>query len=116
MEKLYINPPPQITEIDLERIAEYFEHDYMNSPNPKKLQQSLIFYIIYYFCRHGRENLYPMKKDTFRLIVDPDGTEYLIQDQDEWIKIMVQMTMIKQMMERCTPMIVSFINFQNKEK
>ena len=76
----------QISQIDLERIAEYFEHDYMNNVNAKKLQQSMIFYIIYYFCRRGRENLYQMKKSTFKLIVDHDGTEYLIQEEDEMDK------------------------------
>ena len=48
-------PPPPITASDLERIAEYFNHDYMNFSYPRKLQQSMIFYIIYYFCRRGRE-------------------------------------------------------------
>ena len=47
-----------ISPVDLERIAEYFYHDHMNKPEPRKLQQQMIFYIIYYFCRCGRENLY----------------------------------------------------------
>ena len=72
-----------ITQIDLERISEYFNHDQVTKPDPKKLQKHLLFYIIYYFCRRGRENLYTMTKDTFKLMVEPDGTEYLVQHIDE---------------------------------
>ena len=74
---------PSITSIDLERISEYFCYDHMNNPDPRRLQQQVIFYIIYFFCRRGRENLYQMRKNTFKIVVDPDGTEYLIQDIDE---------------------------------
>ena len=77
---------PPITEIDLERIAEYFCHDHVTVPDPKCLQQNIIFYIIYFFCRRGRENLYDMKKNTFQVVVDPDGTEYVIQAIDEMDK------------------------------
>ena len=55
---------PPISDTDLERISEYFAHDHMNLPNPKKLQQQIIFYIIYFFCRRGRENLYDMLQET----------------------------------------------------
>ena len=79
------NSYPPILQIDLERISEYFCQDHMNSPNPKKLQQQMIFYIIYYFCRHGRENLYVMTKNTFQLIIE-NGTEYVIQKTDEMDK------------------------------
>ena len=48
------NSYPKISPIDLERIAEYFNYDHMNSPDPRRLQQNIIFYIIYYFCRRGR--------------------------------------------------------------
>ena len=46
-----------ITPCDFQTITEYFRHYYMNNPHPKKLRRTLLFYIIYYFCRHGRENL-----------------------------------------------------------
>ena len=42
---------PPITSIDLERIAEYFHNDYMNNPDPRRLQQTVIFNTIYFFCR-----------------------------------------------------------------
>ena len=74
---------PSITPIDLERIAEYFAHDHITNPDPRRLQQNIIFYIIYYFCRRGRENLYSMTKETFKIVVEPDGTEYIMQNIDE---------------------------------
>ena len=74
---------PPITPIDLERIAEYFCYDHVTKPDPRCLQQNMLFYIVYFFCRRGRENLYTMTKDTFKLIVEPDGTQYYIQDIDE---------------------------------
>ena len=77
---------PPISQIDLERIAEYFCHDHMNQPNPRKLQQNLIFYIVYFFCWRGRENLYQMKQNTFQIIVQPDGVEYVVQHVDEMDK------------------------------
>ena len=77
---------PKISQIDLERIQEYFSYDHMNLPDPRRLQQAVIFYIIYYFCRRGRENLYCMTQDTFKVHVNPDGSEYIIQNLDEMDK------------------------------
>ena len=74
---------PPISAIDMERIAEYFNHDHVTVPDPRRLQKHMLFYIIYYFCRRGRENLYEMTQSTFKLIVENDGTEYVIQDVDE---------------------------------
>ena len=74
---------PKISQIDLERIGEYFQHDYMNSPNPKKLQQNMVFFILYFFCRRGRENLYDMTIETFELVTEYDGTQYVKQSQEE---------------------------------
>ena len=80
------NSTVPITDIDLERIAEYFCHDHASNPNPRKLQQNMIFYIIYYFCRRGRENLYTMDKDTFKLVTENDGKQFYIQAHDEMDK------------------------------
>ena len=74
---------PTITPIDMERIVEYFNYDHVTKPDPKRLQKHLLFYIVYYFCRRGRENLYTMTKETFKKIVEEDRTEYLIQAIDE---------------------------------
>ena len=72
-----------ISDLDLERIAEYFNYDYMNKPEPRKLQQNVIFNVIYYFCCRGCENLYSMHQNMFKIIVEPDGTEYMVQAADE---------------------------------
>ena len=77
---------PPINQIDLERIAEYFCHDHVTNPDPKHLKQNIIFYIIYFFCRRGRENLYDMQKNTYQVVVEPDGTEYVVQAVDEMDK------------------------------
>ena len=74
---------PPITPIDMEMITEYFNHDHVTVPDPKRLQRHMLFYIIYYFCRRGRENLYEMKQDTFQLITENDGTQYIVQSIDE---------------------------------
>ena len=74
----------KITEQDLFKIGQFFQHDHMNYPNPKLLQRNVIFYIIYFFCRCGRENLYTMTKDTFKVEVDPaEELEYIVQSIDE---------------------------------
>ena len=65
---------------------EYFNYDHVVKPNPKRLQQQMIDYIIYYFCCHGRENLYSMKQGTFQIFIEPDGAEYLYQAIDEMDK------------------------------
>ena len=58
--KASVKSRPVISDEDLQKISDYFHHDIYNEPNPKKIQQCLIFYIIYFFCQRGRENLYPM--------------------------------------------------------
>ena len=75
---------PNITSDDIHKISDYFAHDYLNQPDPKKLQRNLIFYIIYFFCHRGCENLYTMRKDTSTVVVDPsDRSEYVKQNIDE---------------------------------
>ena len=70
---------PVIEQEDLECIATYFLHDYMNAPDPRKIQKCVLFYIIYFFCHRGRENLYDMTIKTFEVGTDPDGTQYIFQ-------------------------------------
>ena len=43
----------------------------------------MIFYIIYFFCHQGRENLYEMMQTTFQLHTNPDGTQYVFQALDK---------------------------------
>ena len=74
---------PHISEKDLITIGGYFCVDHMKTPNPKKLQQAVLFYIMYYFCRRGQENLYAMKKNHFEVVIETDGTKYVQQLMDE---------------------------------
>ena len=79
-----IDNKPPINDSDLKLIAEYFKKTMAGPPNPKGLQQIVIFNIIYYLCRRGRENLRPMKKTTFAIDTDPtNGKEYIYQKEDE---------------------------------
>ena len=59
-------------------ISNYFSHDIYNNPNPKKVQQCLTFYIIYFFCRRRRENLYEMNWETFKIDLH-NGTRFHFQ-------------------------------------
>ena len=68
---------------DLQIITEYFRQNYMQKPEPKILQITVLFYIIYYFCRRGHENLYTMETDTFKVAEDSNGNEYIYQFKDE---------------------------------
>lgn len=78
-----ISKPP-IDDSDLHRITTYFKAGMAGPPNAELLQECLLFYIILYMCRRGRENLRDMTKDTFRAAVDPeDGRTYVFQAVDE---------------------------------
>jgi hypothetical protein len=72
-----------ISEEDLQSIGDFMNHDYMNQPNPKKIQQAVLFYILYFFCRRGRENLHEMNKLTFEVVTEPSGEQYVKHRYDE---------------------------------
>ena len=55
----------------------------MNSPDPKKLQQNVMFNVIYYTCRRGMENLEYMSLKHLEVFVEYDGTRYVKQSIDE---------------------------------
>ena len=75
-----------INEDDLKRIYKYFDHDIMNQPDPRKIQRCVIFDTIYFFCHHGRENLYTMTWDQFKISFDSNGHHYVYQAIDEFNK------------------------------
>lgn len=74
---------PPIEDDDMAKLAQYFDHDVLNSPDPRKIQKCALFYIIYWFCRRGRENLYDMTTDTFKIGTEYDGKQYVYQAVDE---------------------------------
>ena len=52
-----INRKQLISEEDINKLMEYFRVYIIADLNPQNLQNVLIFYILYYMCRRGRENL-----------------------------------------------------------
>lgn len=79
-----IKSKPPIEHADLLKLGTYFKACMEGPPNPKALQEIVMFYLIFYLCRRGRENLRPMKKMTFSIEIDPeDGRKYLFQAIDE---------------------------------
>ena len=76
------NTPP-ISEEDLKKIGQYFAVDHVARPSPQILQQCMQFYIMYFFCHRGQENLYEMTQDHFKVHVEPDGTCHVYQNIDE---------------------------------
>ena len=74
----------EMSDLDMGILTNYFRNAMAGPPNPKKLQDIVIFYILYYMCRRGRENLRGMTKETFQIKTDPsDGRLYIFQDIDE---------------------------------
>ena len=55
-----INSTKPIAHEDLQIISTYFKHPHVTRPDPKILCRSVLFFVIYYFCRRGQENLYIM--------------------------------------------------------
>ena len=74
---------PHITKTDLKLIGDYFNVNHMMKPQPKTLQHAVQFFIMYFFCRRGEENLFEMTKDHFKIVTEYDGTQYVIQNIDE---------------------------------
>ena len=76
-------PTERILNDDMTCLGVYFMQDMDVDISPKKIQQCLMFYIIYYFCRCGRENLSTMKLNTYVVCTDEKGTKYVKQNIDE---------------------------------
>ena len=68
---------------DLENLFNYFKESMSKPPNAQKLQEILLFYIIYFTGRRGRENLRVMKKNTFQVAQDSNGRRFIYQAIDE---------------------------------
>ena len=74
-----------IPDEDMNRLGVYFDQDLDEGKavDPKKLQNAVLFCIMYFLCHWGRENLHNMQKDTFAIYTDASGAEYLAQKWDE---------------------------------
>ena len=67
-----------VSETDMQKLMEYFRVQIICDLNPKNLQNIVNFYILFYMCCRGRENLRAMKQFTFDIAIDP-------QDQRKYI-------------------------------
>lgn len=74
-----IDSKPPIEAEDMEKIANYFKQAMDGPSNPAKLWQIVLFNIIYYMGRRGRQNLQKMTKDTFAIGCDPDRQHFIYQ-------------------------------------
>ena len=72
-----------ITEADILKLNNYFRVNMDGPPNGINLQEIILFNIIFYMGRRGRENLRSMKKDTFQIKSDSNGHRYIFQCKDE---------------------------------
>ena len=72
-----------INDEDLKRLSEYFTRNMKGPPNALLLQELVLFNIIFYMGRRGRENLRNMKKNTFKISTDEKGQRFIHQDKDE---------------------------------
>ena len=68
-----------ISDPDYEKLTEYFLNKMRGPPDAKNLQEFVLFNIIYYCGRRGRENLRSMTKSTFAIQKDHDGREFIVQ-------------------------------------
>ena len=97
-----------VDNIDMKKINDFFQDaDHMNRPNPKKLQQTVLFYLIYYTCRRGLENLDSMKMNHYKVSTEPDGTSYVFQNTNE---------LDKNHCEDCTDMVNDWKMYANPGK
>ena len=79
-----IESKSELTQFDMNILQDYIKKSMVGPPNPHLLQEIVIFYVLFYMCRRGRENLRFMTKDTFAIKVDPsDNRKFIFQAVDE---------------------------------
>ena len=89
---------PPIEEGDMKTLVAYIRRTMHGDPDAKSLQQIVVFYIIYYLCLRGRENLCQMTVSTFGIAVDPENIlQYVcIRESMKLTKIIHTMILQKQ--------------------
>ncbi len=69
---------------DMEKLEMYFQQVVSTLLDAKNLQEIVMFYILYYFAKRGRENLRTISKGTFETAWDHEtGCLFLFQKIDE---------------------------------
>ena len=71
---------PAIEKEDFAKLSHYFKEKMSGPPNAVVLQCIIVFNIIYYMARCGRETLHNMTKETFKIGTDHDGKHYIYQN------------------------------------
>ena len=75
-----MNSKDPICDEDMAKITAYFEKNMLSKPDAEKVQEMVVFMIIYYGARRGCENLREMTKDKFKIETDhSDGRRYIRQ-------------------------------------
>ena len=96
---------------DMRVVAEYFSYNQRLKPDPRCLQENLIFNIIYYFCHWGRENLYSMTMTYLLSTLMKMARNLCTRMSMNWTKIIMRMTQMQQMKEGCTANLVNNLPF-----
>ena len=106
-----VRSTPHISLDDLALIGACFYVDHVSTPHPKKLQQAVLFYIMYFFCQRGQENLYHMKKNTpLKLLFNLMAPNSLNKQLTKRIKITVLMIQTSPIKQKCMNSQVCIIN------
>ena len=66
-----------INEDEMKTLSQYFTKNMQGSLNGRHLQEIVLFNIIYFIGRRGRENLRLMTKNTFKVSIDPKERKYI---------------------------------------
>ena len=74
-----IDSKPPIEPEDMQKISNNFTKNMKGPPNTTHLQEMVLFNVIYFGGRWGRENLRNMKKNTFDIATDAEGNKYINQ-------------------------------------
>ena len=74
-----------ISNDDITKLGHYFQQNYETGTDidPRKLQECVMFYILFFFCRRGQENLHDMTLNTYSVQTDDKGRKYVYQAIDE---------------------------------
>ena len=72
-----------INEDEMNTLSQYFTKNMQGSLNGRHLQEIVLFNIIYFIRRRGRENLRLMTKNTFKVSIDPKERKYIHQVTSE---------------------------------
>ena len=74
-----VESKPPIEPEDMEKMSNYFTKIMKSEPNAAKLQEIILFNVIYFGGRHCRANLRNMKINSFEITTDIQNRQYIHQ-------------------------------------